>query len=71
MLKSDLHTARIYIAGLLKSRREELKITQTALAERTNLGIQTIKRIENANFWPGLKQFLIICDELNLKFEIK
>jgi len=66
MNEKTLLEARKIIAGFLKSRREELKISQAALAEKTGLGIQTIKRMEDAKFWPGFKQYLIVCESLHL-----
>ena len=66
MNEKVLNEARKIIAGFLKQRREELGITQAELAERTGLGIATIKRSENADFWLGLKQYLILCEALHL-----
>jgi len=66
MNEKVLLEARKIIAGFLKSRREELKLSQAALAEKTGLGIQTIKRMEDAKFWPSFKQYLIICEALYL-----
>lgn len=66
MNEKSLHTARELIAGFFKQRREELGISQEKLAEKTGLGIATIKRMEDAKFWPGLKQYIIVCEALNL-----
>jgi len=66
MNEKVLLEARKLISGFLKSRREELKISQAALSEKTGLGIATIKRMEDAKFWPGLKQYLIVCEALHL-----
>lgn len=66
MNEKVLNQARVLIAGFLKQRRIELNISQAALSEKTGLGIQTIKRMEDAKFWPGLKQYLIVCEALHL-----
>jgi transcriptional regulator with XRE-family HTH domain len=63
-----LHQARELIAGFISSRRKELGISQKELADRTGLGLATIQRMEDAKFWPGLKQLLIICHALDLYF---
>lgn len=56
--------ARALISGFLKSRREELGITQQELAEISGMGIATIKRFESGRFWLNLKQYLILCHHL-------
>ena len=66
-----LHQARELIAGFISARRRELGISQAELAHRTGLGIATIKRMEDAKFWPGLKQLLIICHALDLYFFVE
>ena len=63
--------ARELIAGFISSRRRELGISQAELAERTQLGIATIKRMEDAKFWPNMKQFMIICHALDLYFFVE
>lgn len=66
MNEKTLHEARKIIAGFLKKRREEIGMSQATLAEKTGLGIATIKRAENADFWLGMKQYLLICEALHL-----
>ncbi len=66
-----LNQARELIAGFLVNRRKELGMTQQDLADATGLGIQTIKRMEDAKFWPNLKQFLIVCHALNAYFFVE
>ena len=58
--------ARNIIAGFLKSRRKELNMTQEELAEKSGMGLATIKRIESGKFWINLKQYLILCHHLRL-----
>lgn len=71
MNEKVLNEARVIIAGFLKSRREELKLSQADLAEKTGLGLRTIQRMEAAKFWPGLKQYLTVCEALNLELITK
>lgn len=71
MTEQQLQDTRKQIAGILKRKRNELNLSQDELAERTGLGIATIKRAESAKFWLGLKQFIVILDVLNSKIEIK
>lgn len=66
MNEEILIEARKQIAGFLKQRREELGISQDKLAGLTGLNRSTIKRIEGAKFWPGMKQYLTICLALQL-----
>lgn len=71
MNEKVLLAAREMIASRMAERRREKGISQAELAEMTELGIQTIKRMEDAKFWPGLKQFLIICHALDLYFFVE
>lgn len=64
--EKTLNEARKIIAGFLKQRREELGYTQAYVAEQTGLGLRTIIRAEQADFWLGMKQYLLICEALNL-----
>ena len=66
MNEKVLNEARKIIAGFLKQRREELGYTQDHLAELTGLGRRTIIRAEQATFWLGMKQYLLICEALHL-----
>jgi DNA-binding XRE family transcriptional regulator len=66
-----LNQARELIAGFLVNRRKEVGMTQQDLADATGLGIQTIKRMEDAKFWPNMKQFLIVCHALNAYFFVE
>jgi transcriptional regulator with XRE-family HTH domain len=64
MNEAVLVEARNLISGFLKSRREQLGITQQELADMTGMGIATIKRFESGKFWLNMKQFLAICFHL-------
>ena len=71
MNEQVLHEARELIAGFISTRRKELGVSQAELAERTGLGIATIKRMEDAKFWPNMKQFMILCHALDLYFFVE
>lgn len=64
MNEKVLNDARLLISGFLRNRREELEITQQELAEKSGMGIATIKRFESGKFWLNLKQYLILCHHL-------
>lgn len=64
MSEKVLNEARALISGFLKKRREELGISQQALADDSGMGIATIKRFESGKFWLNLKQYLILCHHL-------
>lgn len=66
MNEEELLEVRQIMASYFRQRREELNISHNALAEKTGLGIATIKRFENGMFWPGMKQYILICEALNL-----
>lgn len=66
MNQNVLNEARKIIAGFLKQRRLELGYSQALIAEKTGLGLRTIVRAEQADFWLGMKQYLLICEALHL-----
>ena len=61
-----LNEARQIIAGFLKTRRVELKLSQQDLADKVGMARETINRMEAGRFWLGMKQYLQICEALNL-----
>jgi DNA-binding XRE family transcriptional regulator len=67
--EKEIEEARKIIAGFLKQRREELGYTQAHVAKLTGLGLRTIIRAE-AEFWLGMKQFLLICKTLGVLLTI-
>jgi predicted transcriptional regulator len=71
MTEQELTKARIKIAGFISTRRKELKMLQIDLANKTGLGLATIQRAEDAKFWLGLKQFILILDALESKIDVK
>jgi transcriptional regulator with XRE-family HTH domain len=68
MNEKILLEARQLIAGFIKNRRNELKITQQELADKCGVGVNTIRRLEDGRFWVNLKQLLVICNALDLYF---
>lgn len=71
MNENVLLEARGLISGFLKNRREELGMSQAALAELSGMGVATIKRFESGKFWLNLKQLLILCHHLDCFFFIE
>ncbi|MBN8833750.1 MAG: hypothetical protein BGO53_08955 [Sphingobacteriales bacterium 39-19] len=69
MNEKTLKEARKIIAGFLKQRRLELGYSQAYIAEKTGLGLRTIVRAEQADFWLGMKQFVLICDVLKIDYK--
>jgi len=61
-----LNEARAIIAGFLKNRRIELKLSQQDLADKVCMARETINRMEAGRFWLGMKQYLQICEALHL-----
>jgi len=71
MKKTELTNVRANIADVLKNRRKELNMSQTALADKTGMGIATIKRFESGRFWLNSKQLVMICHALNFLPDFK
>ena len=57
-----------FIGGMLKQRRVESNLSQEQLAERANVDVRTVRRIENSEVKhsPYLKN---ICKVLNISFK--
>ena len=70
MEKTEMEKTRQRLAEFLKQRRKYLGISQTELSIKSGLGFRTIQRMEEANFWPGLKQFLSVCEALGCVFSL-
>lgn len=66
MTEIELNNIKEKLAILIKNKRIEQRLSRAELAKRTGLGIATINRLENKTSWPGLKQFVIVCDELSI-----
>ena len=61
-----LEEARTIIAGFLKKRREEIGLSEQQLAEKVGCKESTVINLENSQFWPSMKQYLIFCEALYL-----
>jgi len=68
MNETQLNEARMKIAGFLKNRRLELGMSQQQLADKCKMSVGTINRMENGHFWLGMKQYVLICNALRLKY---
>lgn len=66
MNEKSLSEARHIIADYLKKRRIALNISQKELADMSGISYGTINRLENGHFWLVMKQFVIICNALQL-----
>jgi transcriptional regulator with XRE-family HTH domain len=68
MKDAALNEARYLIAGFLRSRREEIGMTQQELADKMGFDVKTITRIEAGKFWPRLNTLLAMCHHLDCFF---
>lgn len=66
MTEKQLNEARQKIAEAIKARREELGLLQTDIAEKTGMGIATIRRFESGRFWLNLKQYVLLRNALDM-----
>src|SRR3989304_1033126 len=66
MTDKQLNEDRLKIAAFIQKRRNELGISQAALAELTGMGIATIKRFESGKFWLNMKQYILLRNALQL-----
>lgn len=56
------------VGKIIKSKREELNITQEELAEKISISVEYLNQIETNEVDVDFETFLKICDELKLKF---
>lgn len=63
-------TARAAIAQELKSTRQELHITQDALAERAGTQKSNISRMESGRYNPSLDFLVKVAESMGKKLEI-
>ena len=66
-----LEEARELISRRFVDRRNQLGLSQQDVADRSGMGIATIKRFESAKFWIGLKQLLILCHVYDCYFFVE
>ena len=59
------------LISTIKSRREELDLTQEAMAERVGVSYNQYKYIEQGRRRPSIEVFVKICIVLELKSELK
>ena len=60
---------KLILKNHLKEARAEKKLSQTQLAEMVGVSRNTISSIETGQFNPTAKLALILCIELDKKFE--
>jgi transcriptional regulator with XRE-family HTH domain len=71
MTNEELSNVAVQLGNEIKERRVELKLSQLAIADKTGLGVATVKRIESGVYWPNLKQYIILRAALGLSVEFK
>lgn len=59
-----------FIAKQIKLHRKKLGLTQEELAEKVNLSVQHISRIESACYTPSLNSFFMLASVLNIDLRI-
>ena len=63
MMKFD---DKVFIAQQIRLHRKKLGLTQEELAEKVDLSVQHISRIESACYIPSLKSFFMIASVLKI-----
>lgn len=64
---SVVNKAKRNFANVLKTRRESVKLSQSALADLVGVDRKTINRIENGHFSPNLDTMIRLATVLKLK----
>lgn len=59
------------IGKVIKSRRQNLKVTQQELADLADVNINTVVAIERGTGNPKIETLLAICDVLGLQTIVK
>ncbi len=59
-----------FIAEQIKLHRKRVGLTQAELAEKVDLSVQHISRIESACYIPSLKSFFMIVAALNIDLRV-
>jgi len=70
MTEKKLKMKRMEIATSIRKRRKELKLTQNQLAEKSGMGVMTVKRVEDGRFFLNSKQLLVLCEALDCELKI-
>lgn len=60
----------VYVAKRISEKRRKLKLTQEALAEKTNLSAKTIQAIEQGKRTASLEALLLIAHVLRLRLDL-
>ena len=63
MMKFD---DKVFIAKQIRLHRKKLGLTQEELAEKVDLSVQHISRIESACYIPSLKSFFLLATVLKI-----
>ncbi|MBY0315092.1 MAG: helix-turn-helix domain-containing protein [Bdellovibrionales bacterium] len=58
------------IARKIQKKRERLQLSQEELAEQLNIGLSTLKTIEQSRRYPSLPMLFYICRFLEIKITI-
>ena len=67
MMKFD---DKVFIAQQIRLHRKKLGMTQEELAEKVDLSVQHISRIESGCYIPSLKSFFLLATVLNIDLRI-
>lgn len=59
-----------FLAQQIRTHRKKLGLTQEELAERVDLSVQHVSRIENGCYIPSLNSFFMIAEELKIDLRI-
>ena len=61
---------KVFIAQQVRMHRKKLGLTQEELAEKVNLSVQHISRIESGCYVPSLKSFFMLATVLKIDLRI-
>jgi transcriptional regulator with XRE-family HTH domain len=67
MTDNKLNEARLKLAGFLKQKRKEKRLTLQQLADKVNIMQPSLARIESGKFWVTMPILLKICVVLEIK----
>lgn len=57
---------KFYLASQIKYHRKKMRLTQAELAEKVDLSVQHISRIESGCYIPSLKSFFMLVKVLHI-----
>ena len=67
MTDTQLQKARTKLAGLLKQKRKEKRLTLQQLADQIGIMQPSLTRIESGKFWVTMPLLFKICEVLEIK----